>query len=168
MHIHLIHSFILYCSCQNVFTMFLCQQKNPNKYDLYSFETLWPDGGRNDLKFSCGVQCWHAKCDHNNASLSNLFTERSLVGSFKHLPHSRGRQITAYICMQLANKSSSLILCIIHVSSQLISLSFWMVKMFKIQRENILKRPIQYLWTFSQRMNVSQYNTPAQKCPLNI
>ena len=66
----------------------------------------------------------------------------SLVGSFKHLPDSRGTQITAYLCMQLASKSSSLILCIIHGSSQLISLSFMMLKTCKIQRVIILNRPI--------------------------
>ena len=63
----------------------------------------------------------------------------SLVGSFKHLPDSRGTQITAYLCMQLASKSSSFILCIIHGSSQPISLSFMVLKTCKIQRENILK-----------------------------
>ena len=67
---------------------------------------------------------------------------KSLVGSFKHLPDSRGTQITAYLCMQLASKSSSMILCIIHGSSQPISLSFMVLKTCKIQRENILKRPI--------------------------
>ena len=67
----------------------------------------------------------------------------SLVGSFKHLPDSRGTQITAYFCMQLAGKSSSLISCIIHGSSQPISVSFRVLKMCKIQRENILKRPIE-------------------------
>ena len=66
----------------------------------------------------------------------------SIVGSFKHLPDSRGTQIAAYLCMQLANKSSSLILCIIHGSSKPISLSFVVLKTCKIQRENILKRPI--------------------------
>ena len=68
--------------------------------------------------------------------------KRSLVGRFKHLPDSRGTHITVYLCMQLVSKSSSLISCIIHVSSQPISLSFRMLKMCKIQRENILKRPI--------------------------
>ena len=48
----------------------------------------------------------------------------SLAGSFKHLPNSRGTQITAFLCMQLASKSSSLISCIMHVSSQPISVSF--------------------------------------------
>ena len=68
--------------------------------------------------------------------------KESLVGSFKHLPGSRGTQITAYLCMQLASKSSSMILCIIHGSSQPISLSFMVLKTCKIQRENILKRLI--------------------------
>ena len=66
----------------------------------------------------------------------------SLVGSFKYLPDSRGRQITAYLYMQLASKSSSLILFIMPGSSQPISLSFMVLKMCKIQLENILKRPI--------------------------
>ena len=66
----------------------------------------------------------------------------SLVGSFKHLPDSRGTQITAYFCMQFASKSSSLISCILHGNSQPISLSFRVLKMCKIQRKNILKRPI--------------------------
>ena len=66
----------------------------------------------------------------------------SLVGSFKHLPDSRHTQITAYFCMQLASKYSSLISCIIHGSFQPTSLSFRVLKMCKIQRENILKRPI--------------------------
>ena len=68
--------------------------------------------------------------------------KESLVGSFKHLPDSRGTQITAYRCMQLASKSSSLILCIIHGGSQPISLSFMVLKTCKIQGENILKRPV--------------------------
>ena len=59
-----------------------------------------------------------------------------------HLPDSRDTQITAYFCMQLASKASSLISCIIHVSSQPISVSVWVVKMCKIWRKNILKRPI--------------------------
>ena len=74
--------------------------------------------------------------------LSDLFIESVLVGSFKHLPDSRDTQITAYLCMQLASKSSSLILCIIHGSLQPISLSLMVLKTCKIQRENILKRPI--------------------------
>ena len=67
------------------------------------------------------------------------FLKVSLEGSFKHLPDSRNTQITAYLCMQLASKSLSLILCIIHGSSQPISLSFMVLKTCKIQRENILK-----------------------------
>ena len=66
-----------------------------------------------------------------------------LVGSFKHLPDSCGMQITAHFCMQSASKSSYLISCIIHGSSQPISRSFRVLKLCKIQRENILKRPIQ-------------------------
>ena len=60
------------------------------------------------------------------------------MASFKHLPDSCGKQITAYICMQLASKSSSLILCINDTNSQSTSLSFWVLKMSKIQHENIL------------------------------
>ena len=66
----------------------------------------------------------------------------SPVGSFKHLPDGHGTQITAYFCAQLASKSSSLISYIVHVSYQPISVYFWMVEMYKIQRENILQRPI--------------------------
>ena len=66
----------------------------------------------------------------------------SPVGNFKHLPDGRGMQITAYFCTQLASKSSFLILYIVLVSYQPISVYFWMVKMCKIQRENILQRPI--------------------------
>ena len=66
----------------------------------------------------------------------------ALVVSFKHLSDSRGMHITAYICMQLVSKSVSLILCIIYTNSQSIPLSFGVLKMHKIQRENILKRPI--------------------------
>ena len=66
----------------------------------------------------------------------------SPVGSFKDLPDGRGRQITAYFCTQLASKSSSLISCIVHVRYQPISVYFGVVKMCKIQCENILKRPI--------------------------
>ena len=69
----------------------------------------------------------------------------SLVGSFKHLPDSRHTQITAYFCMQLACKYSSLVSCIIPGSFQPTSLSFRMLKMCKIQRENILNRPISIL-----------------------
>ena len=39
---------------------------------------LCPDGGRND--FSYDVQRGHAKRDHNNASLSNLFIESVASG----------------------------------------------------------------------------------------
>ena len=63
----------------------------------------------------------------------------SLMGSFKHLPGGRGTLITAYFCMQLASKSSSLISCIIYGRTQPISLSFRVLKMCKIQRENTLK-----------------------------
>ena len=66
----------------------------------------------------------------------------SLVCSYKHLPDSHGTQITAYFCMQLASKTSSLISSIIHGTSQPISLYFRVLKRCKIQRENILKRPI--------------------------
>ena len=113
-----------------------------NKYQNYSFETLWPNGGHNDLIFHV---MFHTD------TLSTIIIMRlyqicllkvSLVGSFKHLPDSRGTQITAYFCMQFASKSSPLISCIIHVSYEPISVSFWVVKMCKIQRENILKRPI--------------------------
>ena len=51
-------------------------------------------------------------------------------------------QITAYFCTQLTRKSSSLISYIVHVSYQPISVYVWMVKMYKIQSENILQRPI--------------------------
>ena len=68
----------------------------------------------------------------------------SLVGRCKHLPDSRGTQITAYFCIQLASKSSSLISYIIHGSSQPISLSLRALKICKIHRENILKRPIYF------------------------
>ena len=61
------------------------------------------------------------------------------MGSFKHPSDSRGTQFTAYFCMQLASKTSSLL---IHGSSQSISLSFRVLKRCKIQLENILKRPI--------------------------
>ena len=44
--------------------------------------------------------------------------------------------------LRSGSKSSSLISCIIHVSSLTISVSFWVVKMCKILRENTLKRPI--------------------------
>ena len=67
------------------------------------------------------------------------------MGSFKHLPDGHGTQITAYFCTQLASKSSSLISYIVHVSYQPISVYFWMVKMYKIQRENLLQRPISTL-----------------------
>ena len=69
--------------------------------------------------------------------------EVSLVSSFKYLPESRCTQITAYFCIQLASKSSFLISCIIYGSSQPISLTVRVLKMCKIQRENILKRPIE-------------------------
>ena len=63
----------------------------------------------------------------------------ALVASFNHLPDSRGTQITAYICMQLASKSPSLIACILDTNSQSISLSFGVLKMRKIQREKFWK-----------------------------
>ena len=44
--------------------------------------------------------------------------------------------------MQLTSKSSSLISCFTHVNSQPISLCFEVLKVTKIQHENILKRPI--------------------------
>ena len=43
--------------------------------------------------------------------------------------------------MQLASKFPSLISFIIDTNSQPISLSFWVLKMRKIQHQNILKRP---------------------------
>ena len=124
---------------------FFANKKNKQVFflnHLCSFETLWPDGGRNDVIFHVTF---------NEDTLSAIIWTRlyqicllkvSLVGSFKHLPDSRGKQITAYFCMQLASKSSSLISCIIHFSSQPISVFFWVVKMCTIQRESILKRPI--------------------------
>ena len=86
----------------------------------------------------------HAKCIIITCLHQICLLKVSLVGRFKHLPDSRGTQITAYLCMQLASKSSSLILCIIHGSSQPISLSVMVLKTCtcKIQSENILKRPI--------------------------
>ena len=65
-----------------------------------------------------------------------------LVVSFKHIPDSRFTQITAYICMQLTSKSSSLISCFTQVNSQPISLCFEVLKVHKIQCKNTLKRPV--------------------------
>ena len=87
-----------------------------------------------------------AICLMLNLRLTGLLVKTALVPGFKYLPDSRGMQITAYICMQLASKSSSLISCIIDTNSQSISLSFWLLKMCKIQRENIFKRPINVLF----------------------
>ena len=89
---------------------------------------------------------WCLNADTKGAIIMCLYQicllKVSLVGSFKHLPDSRSTQITSYICMQLASKSSSWISCIIHSYSLPISLAFRVSKMCKIQRENILKRPI--------------------------
>ena len=78
----------------------------------------------------------------------------SPVGSFKHLPDGRGTQITAYFYMQLASKSSSLISYIVYVSYQPISVYFWMVKTYKIQRENILQRPTHIHCVYFMKMNL--------------
>ena len=78
----------------------------------------------------------------HNVSLSNLLSVSGLVATFKHLPDSHGTQNTVYTCMQLASKSSSLISGIIDTNCQSIPLSFWVLKMRKIQRENIFKIPI--------------------------
>ena len=111
----------------------------------YSFETLWPDGGRNDLIFHVTfnadtlsaiiIRCLYPIC----------LLKVSLMSTLKHLPDSRGTQITAYFCMQLASKSSSLISCVIHVSSQPMSIFFGVVKKCKIQRKTFWNDQYCYL-----------------------
>ena len=66
------------------------------------------DGGRNELISHVTFNA----CTQSAIIITFLYQicllKVSLVGSFKHLSDSHDTQITAYLCMQLASKSSSL------------------------------------------------------------
>ena len=83
------------------------------------------------------------KRNHNNVPLLNCLLRMSIVASFKHLLDSRGVQITAYICMQLAGRPSSFIYRIIHVTSQSFSLCIWALQIPKNHRKNIFTTTIE-------------------------